>query len=49
MLKQIMGHQSLVTTMKYYLSIREQQLREVWENNNPLRYFSKKEWEGWIL
>jgi len=49
MLKQIMGHQSLATTMKYYLSIREQQLREVWENNNPLRYFSKKEWEGWIL
>ena len=48
-LKQIMGHQSLVTTMKYYLSIREQQLREVWENNNPLRYFSKKECEGWIL
>jgi len=49
MLKQIMGHSSLATTMKYYLSIREQQLREVWKNNNPLRYFSKKEWEGWIL
>jgi site-specific recombinase XerD len=49
MLKQIMGHQSLATTMKYYLSIREQQLREVWENNNPLRYFSNKEWQGWIL
>ena len=48
-LKQIMGHRSLATTMKYYLTIREQQLKEVWENSNPLRDFSKKEWEQWIL
>ena len=48
-LKQIMGHSSLTTTMKYYLTIREHQLKEAWENSNPLRYFSKKEWEQWIL
>ncbi|GAH78595.1 unnamed protein product, partial [marine sediment metagenome] len=48
-LKQIMGHRSIATTMKYYLSISEQQLKEVWENNNPLQYFSRKEWLEWIL
>ena len=48
-LKQVMGQRSLATTMKYYLSIREQQLREEWENNNPLQHFSKKEWQQWIL
>ena len=48
-LKQVMGHESLATTMKYYLSIQQQQLKEVWENNNPLHYFSEKEWKEWIL
>lgn len=48
-LKQIMGHNSLATTMKYYLSVREQYLREVWEKNNPLAYFRKKEYEEWII
>ncbi|KKL85269.1 hypothetical protein LCGC14_1956450, partial [marine sediment metagenome] len=32
-LRQIMGHNSLATTMKYYLTVQEQQLREVWEKN----------------
>jgi site-specific recombinase XerD len=48
-LKQIMGHNSLATTMKYYLTVQEQQLREVWEKNNPLLYFSKKEFEEWKI
>jgi len=48
-LKQIMGHNSLATTMKYYLTVQEQQLREVWEKNNPLLYFSKKEFEEWTI
>ena len=48
-LKQIMGHASLATTMKYYLSIQQQQLKEVWETNNPLHYFTEKEWRSWIL
>jgi len=48
-LKQIMGHNSIATTMKYYLTIREQQLKEVWEHSNPLRYFSRKEWKEWIF
>jgi len=48
-LKQIMGHNSLVTTMKYYLTVREQYLKEVWEKNNPLNYFSKKEFEEWMI
>ena len=48
-LKQIMGHNSLATTMKYYLTIKEQQLKEAWENSNPLLYFSRKEWKEWIL
>ncbi len=48
-LKQIMGHNSIATTMKYYLTIREQQLKEVWEYSNPLRYFSRKEWKEWIF
>lgn len=48
-LKQVMGHNSLTTTMKYYLTIKEQQLKEAWENNNPLLYFNRKEWEKWIL
>ena len=49
LLKQIMGHASLATTMKYYLSIQQQQLKEVWETNNPLHYFTEKEWKSWIL
>jgi len=48
-LKQIMGHASLATTMKYYLSIQQQQLKEVWETNNPLHYFTEKEWKSWIF
>jgi len=48
-LRQIMGHNSLATTMKYYLTVREQYLREVWEKNNPLLYFSKKEFEEWTI
>ncbi|MBA7541114.1 Tyrosine recombinase XerD [subsurface metagenome] len=48
-LRQIMGHNSLATTMKYYLTVQEQQLREVWEQNNPLLYFSKKEFEEWTI
>jgi len=48
-LRQIMGHNSLATTMKYYLTVREQNLREVWEKNNPLLYFSKKEFEEWTI
>ena len=48
-LKQIMGHSSLATTMKYYLTIKEHQLKEAWENSNPLLYFNRKEWEQWIL
>ena len=48
-LRQIMGHNSLATTMKYYLSVHEQQLREVWEKNNPLLYFSKKEFKEWTI
>jgi integrase/recombinase XerD len=49
LLRQLMGHSSLVTTMKYYLSVQEQQLKELWENNNPLRYFSPREYTTWIL
>lgn len=49
LLRQLMGHSSLVTTMKYYLSIQQQQLKELWENNNPLRYFSPQECKTWIL
>ena len=48
-LRQIMGHNSLATTMKYYLTVREQHLREVWEQNNPLLYFTKKEFERWTI
>ncbi len=48
-LKQIMGHNSLTTTMKYYLTIKEHQLKEAWENSNPLLYFNSKEWQTWIL
>ncbi len=48
-LRQIMGHNSLATTMKYYLTVQEQQLREVWEQNNPLLYFSKREFEQWMI
>jgi len=48
-LKQIMGHNSLATTMKYYLTVREQHLREVWEKTNPLLYFSKREFEQWMI
>ncbi|MBA7702681.1 Tyrosine recombinase XerD [subsurface metagenome] len=48
-LRQIMGHNSLATTMKYYLTVQEQQLREIWEQNNPLLYFSKKEFEEWTI
>lgn len=48
-LRQIMGHTSLSTTMKYYLSVKDSQLREVWEKNNPLNYFSKEECEEWII
>ena len=48
-LRQIMGHASLSTTMKYYLSIQDSQLRDVWEKNNPLNYFSKEEYEEWII
>jgi len=44
-----MGHSSLATTMKYYLSIQQQQLKELWEKNNPLRYFSPQECTTWIL
>jgi site-specific recombinase XerD len=49
LLRQLMGHSSLITTMKYYLSIQQQHLKELWENNNPLRYFSPRECETWIL
>ena len=48
-LRQIMGHKSLATTMKYYLTVREQHLRELWEQNNPLLYFSEKEFEQWTI
>lgn len=48
-LKQIMGHNCLATTMKYYLTVREQHLREVWEKTNPLLYFSKREFEQWMI
>jgi site-specific recombinase XerD len=48
-LRQIMGHNSLATTMKYYLTVQEQQLRELWEQNNPLIYFSEKEFEEWTI
>jgi integrase/recombinase XerC len=49
LLRQLMGHSSLITTMKYYLSIQQQHLKELLENNNPLRYFSPRECETWIL
>ena len=48
-LRQIMGHSSLATTMRYYLTVREQYLKEVWEKNNPLLYFSKREFEEWTI
>jgi site-specific recombinase XerD len=48
-LRQIMGHNSLATTMKYYLTVREQHLREVWEKTNPILYFSKREFEQWMI
>jgi len=48
-LKQILGHNCLATTMKYYLTVREQHLREVWEKTNPILYFSKREFEQWII
>ena len=48
-LKQIMGHNSLATTMKYYLSVKQQYLKEAWENNNPLIYYSQKEWQAWLI
>ncbi|MCX7038095.1 MAG: tyrosine-type recombinase/integrase [Spirochaetes bacterium] len=49
LLRQLMGHSSLLTTMKYYLSIQQQQVKELWEKNNPLRYFSPQECTTWIL
>ena len=48
-LRQIMGHNSLVTTMKYYLTAEEQYLREIWEKNNILNNFNEKEYEEWII
>jgi len=48
-LRQIMGHNSLATTMKYYLTVREKHLQELWEQNNPLLYFSEKEFEQWTI
>lgn len=48
-LRKIMGHSSLATTMRYYLTVREQYLKEVWEKNNPLLYFSKREFEEWTI
>jgi site-specific recombinase XerD len=48
-LKQIMGHHSLATTMKYYLTVRQQYLKEVWEKNNPLNCFTNEECEKWII
>jgi site-specific recombinase XerD len=48
-LKQIMGHNTLKTTMKYYLTVQEQQLKSLWEQNNPLLYFSKEEYEQWLI
>jgi len=48
-LRQIMGHSTLATTMRYYLTVREQYLKEVWEKNNPLLYFSKREFEEWTI
>ncbi len=48
-LKQIMGHNTLKTTMKYYLTVQEQQLKSLWEQNHPLLYFSKKEYEQWLI
>jgi len=48
-LRQIMGHNCLATTMKYYLTVREQHLREVWEKTNPILYFSKREFEQWMV
>jgi integrase/recombinase XerC len=49
LLRQLMGHSSLATTMKYYLSIQQQHLKQLWENTNPLRYFSPQECKTWIL
>jgi site-specific recombinase XerD len=49
LLRQLMGHCSLATTMKYYLSIQQQQLKQLWEKNNPLQYFSPQECKTWIL
>jgi len=49
LLRQLIGRSSLATTMKYDLSIQQQQLKELWENNTPLRYFSPQEYKTWIL
>ncbi len=35
-LKELMGHDSLETTLKYYVSLEEDQLRQVWKQCNPL-------------
>jgi site-specific recombinase XerD len=48
-LKQIMGHSTLKTTMKYYLTVQEQKLKKIWEQNNSLLYFSEQEYTKWII
>jgi len=37
-LKELMGHDSLETTLKCYVSLEEDQLRQVWKQCNPLSH-----------
>ena len=37
-LKTLMGHESLQVTLKSYVSLEQEQLREVWQKSNPLAH-----------
>lgn len=41
-LKTLMGHESLHTTLQSYVSLDQEQLREVWKSNNPLAHVSAR-------
>ncbi len=42
-LKVLMGHENLSTTLKSYVSLEQEQLREVWKKCNPLANISPRE------
>lgn len=43
-LKELMGHDSLQTTLKCYTNLEEKQLHQVWKECNPLSRLRRKEW-----